>query len=61
LSEREVEVLHLLVHGLSNSQIGTRLHLSPKTVGHHVEHIYNKAGVTSRAAAALFAMETGLI
>jgi HD-GYP domain-containing protein (c-di-GMP phosphodiesterase class II) len=61
LSEREIEVLRLLVHGISNAEIGTRLRLSPKTVGHHVEHIYNKAGVTSRAAAALFAMETGLI
>lgn len=61
LSEREVEVLRLLIHGLSNAEIGRRLHVSPKTVGHHVEHIYNKAGITSRAAAALFAMETGLI
>jgi len=61
LSEREVEVLRLLVHGLSNPEIGTRLHLSAKTVGHHVEHIYDKAGVTSRAAAALFAMETGIL
>ena len=60
LSEREIEVLRLLVHGLSNPEIGRRLHLSPKTVGHHVEHIYNKAAVTSRAAAALFAMESDL-
>jgi HD-GYP domain-containing protein (c-di-GMP phosphodiesterase class II) len=61
LSEREVEVLRLLVHGLTNAEIGARLHVSPKTVGHHVQHIYDKAGVSSRAAAALFAMETGLI
>ncbi len=61
LSEREIEVLRLMVHGLTNKQIAARLYLSPKTVGHHVEHIYNKIGVTSRAAAALFAMETGLV
>lgn len=60
LSEREIEVLRLVVHGLSNAQIAARLHVSPKTVGHHVEHIYDKAGVGSRAAVALFAMETGL-
>jgi DNA-binding NarL/FixJ family response regulator len=61
LSEREVEVLRLLVHGLSNREMGNRLHLSAKTVGHHVEHIYNKTGLTSRAAVALFAMESGLV
>jgi HD-GYP domain-containing protein (c-di-GMP phosphodiesterase class II) len=61
LSEREVEVLRLVVRGQTNKQIGGRLHLSPKTVGHHVEHIYAKAGVTSRAAAALYAMEFGLV
>jgi len=60
LSEREVEVLRLMVRGLSNKQMGARLFLSPKTVGHHVQHIYTKIGVSSRAAAALFAMESGL-
>ena len=61
LSQREVEVLRLLVQGLTNKQIGARLYISPKTAGHHVEHIYTKIGVTSRAAAALFAMESGLV
>ncbi len=61
LSEREVEVLRVLVHGHTNAEIAAMLHLSPKTVGHHVQHIYDKAGVTSRAAAALFAMEAGLV
>lgn len=61
LSEREIEVLRLMVHGMTNKQIAARLYLSPKTVGHHVEHIYTKIGVTSRAAAALFAMESGLV
>jgi DNA-binding NarL/FixJ family response regulator len=35
--------------------------VSAKTVGHHVEHIYAKAGVRSRAAAALFAVENDLV
>jgi DNA-binding NarL/FixJ family response regulator len=61
LSEREIEVLRLMVHGMTNKQIAARLYLSPKTVGHHVEHIYTKIGVSSRAAAALFAMESGLV
>ena len=58
---REIEVLRLLVRGLSNKEIGARLYVSSKTVGHHVQHIYDKIGVSSRAAAALFAMEAGLI
>jgi DNA-binding NarL/FixJ family response regulator len=41
--------------------MGTTLHIAEKTVGHHIEHIYNKIGRSSRAAAALFAMEHGLV
>ena len=40
---------------------GPQLGISPKTVGHHIEHIYAKAGVTTRAGATLFAMEHGLL
>ena len=61
LSDREVEVLRLISRGGSNREIAGELHISPKTVGHHVEHIYNKIGVSSRAAAAVFSMEHGLI
>lgn len=61
LTDREVEVLRLLASGLSNKQIARKLTLSPKTVGHHVEHIYAKLGVSTRAGATLFAMEQGLI
>ena len=60
LTEREVEVLCLLARGLSNKAIAARLVLSPKTVGRHVEHVYAKAGVSTRAAAALFAVQSGL-
>jgi DNA-binding NarL/FixJ family response regulator len=61
LSDREIEVLRLLARGATNRQVSSRLSISPKTVGRHVEHIYAKAGVSSRAAAALFAAEHGLL
>jgi HD-GYP domain-containing protein (c-di-GMP phosphodiesterase class II) len=61
LTGREVEVLRLVARGLSNKEIAARLGLSPKTVGHHVGHVYLKAGVSTRAAAALFAVEHGLL
>ena len=61
LTGREVEVLRLVARGLSNRQIGARLAISPKTAGNHVEHIYTKISVTNRAAAALYAMQHGLL
>lgn len=61
LTEREVDVLVLLARGESNRQVAGRLGISPKTVGTHIEHIYAKAGVTTRAAATLFAVQNGLV
>jgi HD-GYP domain-containing protein (c-di-GMP phosphodiesterase class II) len=61
LTPREVEVLRLLTLGLSNKEIARRLTISPKTVGNHAEHIYAKIGAPTRAAAALFAMQRGLL
>jgi DNA-binding CsgD family transcriptional regulator len=61
LSPREVEVLRLLAQGCSNREVGRRLSISPKTAGHHVQHIYAKIGASTRAAAALFAMEHDLL
>jgi DNA-binding NarL/FixJ family response regulator len=61
LSDREVEVLRLLARGLSNRDIARNLVVSPRTAEHHVQHIYTKIGVSSRAAAALFAMEHDLL
>ncbi|HET8979556.1 MAG TPA: HD domain-containing phosphohydrolase [Solirubrobacteraceae bacterium] len=61
LTAREVEILRLLARGRLNKEIARRLQISPKTVGNHVEHIYAKIGVSSRAAAALFATEHGLL
>jgi HD-GYP domain-containing protein (c-di-GMP phosphodiesterase class II) len=61
LTQREVEVLVLLARGLSNKAIAAELVVSPKTVGHHIQHIYRKIGSSTRAAASLFAMQHGLL
>ena len=61
LTERELEVVRLLARGLTNKEIASALDISVKTAGHHVQHIFEKAGVTTRAAAALFAMQSGLV
>ena len=61
LTAREMEVLVLLARGMSNKQIAERLIITPKTAGNHVEHIYAKIDASNRAAAALFAMQHGLL
>ena len=61
LTDREVEVLRLIARGSSNREVAARLFISPKTVGRHVENLYSKIGVSSRAAAAVFAMEHRLL
>lgn len=61
LSEREVEVLRLIARGLSTRQIGQKLSIAEKTAGHHIQHIYNKCDVSTRASATLFAMQHRLL
>lgn len=61
LTAREVEVLVLLARGRTKQQIASALSISAKTVNAHAEHVYAKIGVSSRGAAALFAMRHGLI
>jgi DNA-binding NarL/FixJ family response regulator len=61
LSEREVEVLRVLARGKTNKEIAVALKISVKTAGNHVQHIFQKAGVTTRAAATLFAMQNDLL
>ncbi|MEI6374460.1 MAG: HD domain-containing phosphohydrolase [Actinomycetes bacterium] len=61
LTVREREVLALLAAGSTNKAIAHRLGISAKTVSNHVEHIYAKLGVGNRAAAALVAMQQGLV
>jgi DNA-binding NarL/FixJ family response regulator len=61
LTSREVEVLGLVAEGLTNAQVAQRLFLSPRTVQRHLNSIYHKLGVSSRAAATRFAVEHGLV
>jgi DNA-binding CsgD family transcriptional regulator len=61
LTDREVEVLRLLAHGKTNREIAAALVIAEKTAGHHVEHIYAKADVSTRVGAALFAMRHDLV
>jgi HD-GYP domain-containing protein (c-di-GMP phosphodiesterase class II) len=61
LTEREVQVVCLLARGLQTKQVARRLGISPKTADRHVQNAYAKMGVSTRAAAALFAMQQGLL
>ncbi len=61
LSEREAEVLMLLARGLVTKQIAYELGISVKTADNHIQHIYGKIGVSTRAGATIFAMEHGLV
>ena len=61
LTGREAEVLRLLALGLTTRQVADRLVISAKTADHHVQHIYTKIGVSTRGAAALFAIEHGVL
>jgi HD-GYP domain-containing protein (c-di-GMP phosphodiesterase class II) len=61
LTPRELEVLVLLARGASNREIAKALVIADKTAANHVEHIYAKIGVSTRAAATLYAMRHGLL
>lgn len=57
LTGREVEVLRLAARGLTTRAIADHLYISPKTADHHIQHVYAKIGVSTRAAAALWAVQ----
>jgi HD-GYP domain-containing protein (c-di-GMP phosphodiesterase class II) len=61
LTDREVDVLRVLARGLSNRDIAETLVLSPRTVQHHLASVYDKIGLRTRAGAAVFAIENGLV
>lgn len=61
LTEREAEVLAHVARGLSSKEIASALGITTRTVKHHIEHIYEKTGVSTRAAAALFAARHDLV
>jgi DNA-binding NarL/FixJ family response regulator len=60
LTERELQVLRLLVGGSTKRQVAARLFISHSTVHTHTVHIYEKCGVSTRAGLAMFAMRHGL-
>ena len=61
LTERELEILRLAAHGLTNKQIGARLSISDRTVQNHLANIYAKLEVASRTEAVTVALQRGLI
>jgi two-component system, NarL family, nitrate/nitrite response regulator NarL len=61
VSQREREILELIAEGLTAPQIGRRLHLATPTVKSHLGHLYEKLGVSERAAAVAVAMRRGLL
>jgi HD-GYP domain-containing protein (c-di-GMP phosphodiesterase class II) len=61
LTEREAEVVALLARGLQTKEVARALGISAKTADRHIQNAYRKLGVSSRAAATVFAMEHGLV
>ena len=61
ISERELEVLVLIAKGLTNKEIATELFISERTAAHHVGHIFDKLGVSSRVEAAGLAHQAGVL
>jgi DNA-binding NarL/FixJ family response regulator len=61
LTAREVEVLRLIALGLTTREVAEQLVISAKTADRHIQNIYAKIGVSTRGAAALFAIEQGLL
>jgi len=61
LTEREIEILRQIARGGTMKEIGRALSISPKTVDNHIQHIYAKITVKTRAGAVLFAIEQGIV
>ncbi len=61
LTDRECEVLRLVARGMTNRAVASTLHISPHTVGRHLQNVFTKVGVTSRAAATAYAYEHGIL
>jgi DNA-binding NarL/FixJ family response regulator len=61
LTDREIEIIRLIAHGLTNKQIASMLILSLSTVENHIHHIYVKLGIFNRAQAVARAFQAKII
>ncbi len=61
LTQREMEILNLLVDGIVNQAIADKLFISIQTVRNHIRHIYDKLQVHSKSQAVVKAIRTGLV
>lgn len=61
LTQREADILRLVATGKTNEEIAAELHVSEKTVEHHLSSVFTKLGVASRAAATSFAHRHGIL
>jgi HD-GYP domain-containing protein (c-di-GMP phosphodiesterase class II) len=61
LTPREIEVLRLIAGGDTAKEAARKLDIAPKTADNHIQSLYSKIGVTTRAGAALYALEQGLV
>ena len=61
LTPREIEVLRLIAAGNTAKEAARQLDIAPKTADNHIQSLYSKIGVKTRAGAALFALERGLV
>ncbi|MFO0985871.1 MAG: LuxR C-terminal-related transcriptional regulator [Alphaproteobacteria bacterium] len=61
LTPREIEVLRLIAGGATAKEAARALEIAPKTADNHIQSLYAKIGVSTRAGAALYALERGLV
>ena len=61
LTPREIEVLRLIAAGHTAKEAARQLEIAPKTTDNHIQSLYSKIGVSTRAGAALYALERGLV
>ena len=61
LTPREIEVLRLIAAGHTAKEAARLLEIAPKTADNHIQSLYSKIGVSTRAAAALYALERGMV
>ena len=60
LTSRELEILRLVIAGLTNKAIANEIYISEKTVEFHLDHIYNKVGLRTRLMASVWALHHGI-